>query len=171
MASSNKTEDSKVSANKPKTSSSSSGQKTKTSKKKSSSRLDSDDDEEANFDDVSVHEKRSAPPRKASEAAKSTLTSANLSDGSDVEDGEVIEAPAVAADNVDYFGEGAVNDGEDEYRSDDDGTSCYCKKRLPKSIEFVGCENEECPIGWFHLPCVKLNAVVSRVMYHTVPIQ
>ena len=52
---------------------------------------------------------------------------------------------------------------------DDDGTTnvlqgptendpvyCYCQK--PSHGEMAGCDNEECPLEWFHLDCVNLKA-------------
>ncbi len=54
------------------------------------------------------------------------------------------------------------DDGEEaEPDSNDHEVYCICKKTLPSNVEFVGCENKDCPIGWFHLPCVGLKSVVS----------
>jgi hypothetical protein len=53
--------------------------------------------------------------------------------------------------------------GGEEYDPEDDGgSSCYCKQRLPTKFSFIGCENEACPIGWFHIKCVNIDETVSH---------
>lgn len=37
----------------------------------------------------------------------------------------------------------------------DEPTYCYCQK--PSHGAMVGCNNEECPIEWFHFACVGLT--------------
>jgi hypothetical protein len=52
------------------------------------------------------------------------------------------------------------DDGEG-YDPTDDGSNCYCKQRLPITIPFIGCENDKCPISWFHIKCVNMDKSVS----------
>jgi hypothetical protein len=52
--------------------------------------------------------------------------------------------------------------GGEEYDPEDDGTNCCCKQKLPKKFPFIGCENEACPIGWFHIKCVNIDETVSH---------
>ena len=36
------------------------------------------------------------------------------------------------------------------------GSWCYCKQ--DESFDYmIGCDNQDCPIQWFHLSCVKLE--------------
>jgi hypothetical protein len=51
----------------------------------------------------------------------------------------------------------------DEEMTEHDGEPlyCICKRRLPQTVELVGCDGENCKIQWFHLPCVGLLKAVS----------
>ena len=42
---------------------------------------------------------------------------------------------------------------------EDDGSWCYCKSK--KGGNMIACDNESCPIQWFHQECVHISVVPS----------
>ena len=58
-------------------------------------------------------------------------------------------------------GKKAAAEPEKPETEEDGKLYCYCKKKLPKHFEFIGCENDKCPTQWFHMCCVGLSKAVS----------
>ena len=56
-----------------------------------------------------------------------------------------------------YSNKQPVNPPETE-AEEDDGSWCYCKTN--KGGNMIGCDNESCPIQWFHQECVQMSAVL-----------
>jgi hypothetical protein len=110
--------------------------------KKHTGGSDDDDDEEVNFDD---DDDLIASQSKTKEAITTVVPPIDQN----------VETKLRAEE------EGEIIEDDNDFASDDDGTSCYCQKRLPRRIIFIECENLTCPIKWFHLPCVNLSHVVS----------
>lgn len=40
---------------------------------------------------------------------------------------------------------------------------CFCGQNY--QIDLIGCENDDCPVGWFHLSCVGLTEVPNGEWY------
>ena len=40
---------------------------------------------------------------------------------------------------------------------ENDGPWCYCQEDRPDLDQMVGCDNQDCPIQWFHLSCLNLT--------------
>ncbi|TIA72724.1 hypothetical protein E3P91_01829 [Wallemia ichthyophaga] len=48
---------------------------------------------------------------------------------------------------------------------EDDAAYCYCQKKSYGNM--IGCENDDCPISWFHFGCVNIKPPEPDVWYCT----
>ena len=52
------------------------------------------------------------------------------------------------------------------YTPNDDVLQTYCYCNGPEEGEMVGCDNSNCVYRWFHLKCLKLNALPKSKFWY-----
>jgi len=99
------------------------------------------DDIEDNVEDFSLDE--------ASDLLGSTITDANVTTGG------ISQCTNSSLADDDQHDQASSGVAVDDLNSSQDGIWCYCQEN--KQDEMVGCDNEDCPIQWFHLSCLNLT--------------
>ncbi|TIA87708.1 hypothetical protein E3P99_03014 [Wallemia hederae] len=97
--------------------------------------------------------------RKLSSTNQSTSKKSRNSSIKPEESEEEQSMDGLDADSIsDSTKNGAITDQTGEQSNDqdeDDAAYCYCQKKSYGNM--IGCENDDCPIQWFHFGCVNIK--------------